>query len=156
MIVEDKNARVRACNLAIEVRGREAADAAAHDDEVVGFARVLRRAGCVPEGTVAQGVRGIERAGMATAQSRERGGIVVRRLLRIAVACGEQMPGHEGSACGHRHAVKEVAARDVALHSQFTVASVAQRASESAECSHRNIVLSVPTGTFCTYILKAI
>jgi len=34
VVVEDKNARVRASNLAIEVRGREAADAATYDDEV--------------------------------------------------------------------------------------------------------------------------
>ena len=45
VVFENKNARVRARSLAIEMRGREAADAAAYDDEVIDFASVLRRAG---------------------------------------------------------------------------------------------------------------
>src|SRR5580692_11180268 len=111
-------------------------------------------------------MRCVEGAGVTAAQSGERGWIVVGRLFGVLVClgevclgevgCGELRPGHEGSACSHGHAVEEVAARDAALHSQFTVAqltvaSVAQKASESSECSNRNIVLNVPTGTFCAY-----
>ena len=81
VVFEDEDARVRAGVLAIEMRGGEAADAAADDDEVVGFAGVLRRAGRFPERAVAQAVRGVERAGMAAAQAGERGRIVVGRLF---------------------------------------------------------------------------
>ena len=58
---------------------------------------------------------------MTAAQSGECGRIVVRRLLRIDLACGEQVPGHQASACNHSHTVEEVTARDVALHAEFTI-----------------------------------
>ena len=60
-------------------------------------------------------MRHFERAGMAAAQSGERRRIVVGRLFGIVITCGEQMPGHEGCARGHGHAVEKVAARDVAV-----------------------------------------
>src|SRR6202166_5298941 len=121
VVIENENAGVRASRLAIEVSGRKAADAAPYDDEIVGFAGVLRGAGCVPESAVAQGVRGVGRAGMAAAQSGERGRIVCVGLLGDAVASGEQLPRHHGSSGSYGHAVQKVTARVVAFHSQFAV-----------------------------------
>ncbi len=62
VVVEDQDARVLVDARAIEVRGRETADPAADDDEVVGFARLdrlacperSRRAGTSPEARIAQ------------------------------------------------------------------------------------------------------
>ncbi len=43
VVIEDQDAGARARRLAIEMRGREAADAAAYDDEVVSFTGILGR-----------------------------------------------------------------------------------------------------------------
>src|SRR5206468_3668180 len=75
VVVEDENARGGAGRLA-EVPGRgQPADAGAHDDQIVALAGVGGRTGPGPERPVAQRVGDFERAGVAAAQARQRGGI---------------------------------------------------------------------------------
>src|SRR5580658_4683765 len=62
---------------------------------------------------------------MIAAQSGESGRIVSGRFFGIDIAGREQMPGHHRSASSHGHAVEEITARDVAVHSEFAVVSVA-------------------------------
>src|SRR5262249_30723197 len=57
VIVENQNARIAAYLLTIKVRGRESADTAANDDEVVRFLGFFRRTERIPMFTVAQLVR---------------------------------------------------------------------------------------------------
>ena len=106
--------------------GGEPTDAAADDDQVVGFARVFGLARRVPERAVAQAMGGIERSGMAASHASESGGIVVGRSFwtgggrTIKTGSGE-IPRHHGRARRHRNAVEEVPARDLAMHPQFPV-----------------------------------
>ena len=60
VVIENEDASLRARRLAIEVRRREAADAAADNDQIVGFAGVFGLARRVPERAVAQAVSGVE------------------------------------------------------------------------------------------------
>src|ERR1700735_5010533 len=64
------------------------------------------------------------------------------------------MPGHHGSAGGDGHAVKEITARDVALHTEFAVGLVAHLLSESefeSELSGApNLGIGFLDGQFCT------
>src|ERR1700734_3308861 len=53
VIVKDKNASALARTFAIEMRGRESANSAAHHDEIESLAGILRRSGCIPERAVA-------------------------------------------------------------------------------------------------------
>ena len=55
VIVEDQDAGFAAGGLAIEVRRGKTADAAADDDQIVGFAGVFGLARGIPERAVAQG-----------------------------------------------------------------------------------------------------
>ena len=71
---------------AIEIRRRQPADAAAHDDEVVALVRVDQRCRLGPEIAVAHFMRRLERAGMAAAHAKPRRRIIVRRVLRLAFA----------------------------------------------------------------------
>ncbi len=82
VVVENEDLRRRARPRAVEVRRRQSADAAAHHDEIVGFARVLRRAGVAPEITVAQRMRHVERSVVAAAHAGQRRRIVTGRVLR--------------------------------------------------------------------------
>src|SRR5581483_6920576 len=66
VVVEDEDAGARPLH-PVEVRRREAADAAADDDQIEALAGVDRRAGAGPEPAVAKRVRRLERPGMTAA-----------------------------------------------------------------------------------------
>src|SRR5712671_2295748 len=68
---------------------------------------------------------------MTAAQSCVSRWVIIGRFLGNVIAAGEQVPWHHGSPSCNSHAVDEIAASDVALHSQFAVVQVAQKASES-------------------------
>src|SRR5580704_8917717 len=102
----------------IEMRRREPADAAAHDDEIVVFVRLFEAACLRPKIAVAQAVRGFKRAGMAAAQPRQRRRIVTGRVLQRRLgsegsrdSVGGQ-PGGGGAAHGNWDAIEKVASRD--------------------------------------------
>ena len=78
VIIENEDARFVAGRLAVEMRGRQSADAAADDDQVVGFAGIFGLARRIPESSIAKAVRGFERSGMAAAHAGQSGWIVVR------------------------------------------------------------------------------
>jgi hypothetical protein len=81
VIVENQNARaVRA--LAKKVRGREPADSAAHDNEIVRLARVCDRGRWLGQQSIAQRVRSFERSGMTAAHAETSRRIVAPQLLR--------------------------------------------------------------------------
>src|ERR1700687_1993065 len=65
VVVEDEDASLGAGRLAIEMRGRETADAAADNDQVIDFARVFRFARGFPENAVPQAVGRVKRTRMA-------------------------------------------------------------------------------------------
>jgi hypothetical protein len=88
VVVEDEDPRLRAVQLAMEVRRREPADPAADDDEVVPLVECKRVLEAL---TLArQGVRDLEGARVRAAQPRERGRVVelaaVLRTSRVPAA----------------------------------------------------------------------
>ena len=93
VVLEDEDARRLAGSLMEEARGREAADAAAHHDQVVGFARAFRLPGAVPEGTVAQPMRHFKRTGVAAAQSMRGGRVIAGTILRLRWPLSEKRCG---------------------------------------------------------------
>src|SRR5271157_2377251 len=123
VIVEDEDARLVAGLPAIEVGSGQSADAASHDDEVVGFGGVGELRGRVPEGVIAQSVRVLVGRVVAAAESGESGGIVAGTrwvFRRKVVERGEQR-----ASDAETDAIQEVAPRDVASHAQFAVVVVA-------------------------------
>src|SRR5579863_2513775 len=103
------------------MRRRQAADAAAHYDQIVGFAGIDGFAGRVPEGAVTHAVRCFERAGMAAAHSGERRRIVAWGFFGVGSLLAQKMPRHHGSARRDCHAVEEVATCDLAIHPQVAI-----------------------------------
>jgi len=81
VIVENKNPRVGAL-LAIKMRRRQAADAGAHDNEVVVLSRRSDFAGLKQELAVAQTMGGFESAWMTAAQPGQGWRIVSGQILR--------------------------------------------------------------------------
>ena len=121
VIVENEDASLGSRCPPIEVRRSEPADTTADYDEIVGFPGVLGLAGRIPESAIAHAVRRLKRTRMATAHSGQRGRIVVGRFPRICRITAEQLPRHHRRTRGRSHAVDEVAARDLATHSQVPV-----------------------------------
>ncbi len=121
VILKDENPRTVSHRLAVEMRGREAADAASNDDEVIGLASILGLTSSIPEGAIAKTVSNVERPGMAAAQTSQRGRIVGGGLPRKWRAETEQRLRHHRRAGNNGHAVHEITARDAATHSQFPV-----------------------------------
>ncbi len=126
VVVEDENAAVARVR-AVEMRGGETADAPAHDDEIVFFARVRRRRRGF---AVAQCMSGFEGARMTAAHAGEQRGVVAGRVLcgrgrsrgRGGCGCGcgdERIAGESGGADGD--AVQEIAASDGAIHAEHAV-----------------------------------
>src|SRR5882724_7707215 len=85
MIVENEDAAMGLGLCAIEVRGGEAADAAADDDQVVFFARIGGRG---PGRAVAQCMSVLEGASMTAAQAGEQ-----RRVIAEGVLGGRRQLG---------------------------------------------------------------
>ena len=122
MVLNDENFRLGILP-AVEIRRRQAADAAAHHDEIVTLVRGIHFWRLCPEIAVAQFMRAFERAGMAAAHAQSRGWIVIRRVLRFGFGlCGG---GQFRRQPRHRHAdgraLQEIAPRDLAAHAQFLV-----------------------------------
>src|ERR1700686_3763723 len=69
VVVEDEDTSLAAGRLAVKMRGRETADAAADDDQVIDFAGVFRLARGFPEHAVAQAVSRVKRTRMAAPHS---------------------------------------------------------------------------------------
>ena len=67
VVVEDEDAGLATGGLAVEMRGREAADAPSNDDEVIGLTRLFGLTGGIPKGAIAKAVSNVERSGMAAA-----------------------------------------------------------------------------------------
>src|SRR5882672_12148450 len=84
VIFEHENARFGAEAFAEKIRSREAADAGAHDNQIVVLAGSCGFACSVPEGAVAKAVRDFERAGMAAAKAGGVRRIVAGRVLFFA------------------------------------------------------------------------
>src|SRR5262245_51744210 len=81
VIFENEHSRVAAGPFAEEVRGGQSTDSSAYDDEVVFFRESPRRAGMIPERSVAQSVRDLKGPGMAAAQPGGSGRIVAAAVL---------------------------------------------------------------------------
>ena len=81
VVVEDQDARVGP-RLAEDMRGRQAADAAAHHHEIVLLARVFRCRRVLPEGGVAHRVERLERSDVRSAQAGQRRRIAAGLALR--------------------------------------------------------------------------
>ena len=117
VIVENENAGIRPPR-AVKMRGREPADAAADDDQIIVFAGRGDRARVLPKIGVAQRVRGFETARIVAAQPGQRWRIIARRILcrgffrdRCGDKAGQKCAGR-GTANGDRHAVEKVAPCD--------------------------------------------
>ena len=93
VVFKDEHARRLAGSLMEEARGREAADAAAHHDQVIAFACAFGLACSGPEGTVAQPVRDLKRAHMAAAQSMRRWRVIAGTVLRLRCSLSETSAG---------------------------------------------------------------
>src|SRR5580700_10556264 len=127
VIVKNEDARGTAGLLAIEIGRRQTTDAATDHDQIVFLAGVDRLAGFIPEGSVAQCVCDFERPGMTSPHSVERWRIVAGPILRgscrrLRREHSPQPRAGKGSTHSHRHAVQEIAARDVAVHAEFAIA----------------------------------
>ena len=60
------------------------------------------------------------------------------------------MPGHHGSSGGNGHAVKEITARDVALHTEFAVGLLANLYLSRSLIGAPNLAVGFLNGQFCT------
>src|ERR1019366_1680038 len=104
VVVEDENAGFRTGCFAVEVSGGQAANAAADDDQVVGFAGFFGLARRIPECAVAQGVSSVEGTGVAATHAGESGRVIVGRGLGTdgGLTCakpgGGKVPRHHGRA----------------------------------------------------------
>ena len=85
VVVEDQHARLRAGARAVEIRGGEAADAAADDDEVVGLA-------------------GVDRAGRPPPRTGRRAAVRRRRTIRRGCRACRSAPADSSRACPARTA----------------------------------------------------
>ena len=83
VIVENENAGLWASLFAVEVSGRQAADAAAHDNQIVRLACVCWISGGFPKSPIAQGVGDVKGAGLTASHTRERRGIRSRRRMTL-------------------------------------------------------------------------
>ena len=116
VVVEDEDPRLRAVQLAMEVRRRESADPAADDDEVVSLVECKRVLEAL---TLArQRVRDLEGARVRAAQPRERGR-VVELAADLRHRESRQRPGH--AERGDADVVYEIAPRDRARHAELAV-----------------------------------
>jgi hypothetical protein len=97
VVVEQQDARARRGPGSVEVRGGQAADAGADNDQIVFLTGVRRRRSAA---AVAQRMGGLEGSRMAAAQAGEQRGIVVRGILG----------GRGSAACGRRGALRECGA----------------------------------------------
>ena len=107
VVVQDQHARLRP-RRAIEMRRRQAADAAADHDQLVARRLVRRLVGGGPERAVPQAVRGFERAGMAAAQAVQKGRVRGWRFGHRGVV--------RGARAQQRHATQEIPPRDGPVH----------------------------------------
>src|SRR5258708_12201527 len=94
MIVENEDAAIGLGLCAVEVRGGEAADAAADDDQVVFFARIR---GGGRWYAVAQCMSVLEGAGMTAAQAGEQRGVVAEDILPPTGQLGVAPPPPAGT-----------------------------------------------------------
>src|ERR1700733_9854521 len=131
VVLEDQNPRVRTGMAAVEVSCGEAADPAADDHEIVGFASALRLGGRVPKRTVAELMRDFKRAGMTPAKSGESGRLVarvarsnsllekwiLRRAIGTLILSEQTRARDKRCADGDRNAVQKIPACDLAEHS---------------------------------------
>ena len=125
VVVEDQDAGVRIRARPIEVCGRQPADAAADNHEIVRFARIDRAAGPRPERSVAQRVRHVERSVVAAAHAGQRRRVVAGSVLGelsggLRIESAQPRTRHQTSHA-NRHAVQEVPPRDRAVHAKFAV-----------------------------------
>ena len=119
VVVEDQDPRAGAVELAIVVRGRQAADPAADHHEVV---RLVEHARIVEALSLArERVRDLESARVRAAQSRERRRIV-RRAIRSVV--GERRPWQCEAEPRKSDVMDEVAPGDAAMHAESAVGGV--------------------------------
>src|SRR5689334_21808650 len=87
VIVENENARGRSSLLAVEISGRQAADAPTHDDEVIILAGVDRLPCLIPKCAITQRVSDFEGTGVTASHSGASRRIVARSILRSRAAC---------------------------------------------------------------------
>ena len=73
----------RASLFAVEVSGCQAADAAAHDNQVIRLACVCWISSGFPKSPITQGVGHVKGAGLTASHARERRGIKSRRRMTL-------------------------------------------------------------------------
>src|SRR5580704_10003188 len=163
VVVEDQDAGVLVF-CPIEMRRRQPADAAAHDNEVVGFIGLFEIARSRPEIAVAQAVCGFVGAGMAAAQPGQRRRIIAGRILRRGtVGKGRRdvfwrQPGSDSAAHGNRDAIEEVASRDrrrIFGHQQLYLSLAASASSLAASASRirsASTAMSTPARSWDSFI----
>jgi hypothetical protein len=122
VIVENENFRV-GLGLAVEIRGAQAADAAAHHHQIEFLAGVGQMRGAVPEIAVAQFMRRFERAGMAAAHAEFGGWVIAGCGLRQLFRFGgfSQFRRETSGEGGDRRALQEVAPRDGAVEAEVFI-----------------------------------
>ena len=130
VIVEDQDAGIGAGALAIQIGRGEAAQAAAHDDEVIALPHVL---GAGEALAIPQGMSALERAGMLAAHAGAHRRIAVRRdgAIGICEFRDPRLGGHgrvrarrrHCAAGRNRHALDEVAPLNRAPHAQVLVSN---------------------------------
>src|SRR5262249_55240524 len=128
--------------LTIEVGRSEAADPPADHDEIVGFIGPFGVTGGLPETSVAQRVRDVERTVVAAAHPSERRWIVAGRILREARRL--DVPGQRAQArsdhrraYAQRDAIQKIATRDRTIHPQFAIALLLSFVVLHSRCSSR-------------------
>src|SRR5689334_12161699 len=128
VIVENQNTRAWTNLFTIKISGRQPADATSYNDQIVGFSGVCWLVGFPREITVAHPMGGFECAGMASPQSSQGGWVITWRILAGRGGFSRQHARQPGTgqqpARPDRHAVQEIAPRNVAVHSKFAVPSL--------------------------------
>src|SRR5882672_1729534 len=124
VIIQNQNARILSRALPVKIGRRQSADAPAHNNQIVRFSRLDRRACSIPAFSVAQLMSVGEGAIVIPAHSGQRRWIVARRLFRSPLLTKEgskhRIAGHQ-SARADRHTIQKIPSRNRATHAQPSI-----------------------------------
>ncbi len=138
VVVENQNARLVSHLLAIKIRRGQAADAAAHDDQVE---RLFVFCGLVPLLPVTQGVSRFPRAVVAAAHASLCGWIIAGLLFWSILGLGRvehfaknRTRGYQRRSNGNANPIQKISPSDAALHSQLSISFPVAHACLRYEC----------------------
>src|SRR5207248_10675971 len=106
-----------------EMRRREAANTASHDDQIETLSSFSRLPCFPPKIAVTYAVGCFKRADVTATQAGKRRWVIVWRLLwvQILVKRRQHMRRKNGSACRNCHSIQKIATSNSAIHSQVFI-----------------------------------